>query len=79
MLDPVLFSIVINDLDTGLEGILSKFHRHTKLGGGVDSLNTRESLQRNLDKLEMSNQQLYEVQQGQVLGSAPGTGQPWMY
>ncbi|KAJ7425651.1 hypothetical protein WISP_22642 [Willisornis vidua] len=47
-----LFSIFINDLDSGLEGILSKFTDDTKLGAAVESLEGTETLQRDLDKLE---------------------------
>ncbi|KAJ7408938.1 RNA-directed DNA polymerase from mobile element jockey-like protein [Pitangus sulphuratus] len=44
LLGQVFFNIFINDLDTGLEGILRKFAEDTKLGGAVDSLKGREVL-----------------------------------
>ncbi|RMC04336.1 hypothetical protein DUI87_19155 [Hirundo rustica rustica] len=53
ILDPVVFDIFINNLNVGLEAILSKFADDTKLTGAVDSFKSREALQRDLDKLEV--------------------------
>ncbi|RMC12657.1 hypothetical protein DUI87_10181 [Hirundo rustica rustica] len=50
LLSPVLFSVFINDLDTGLEGKQSKFTEDTKLGRAVESLKGKEALQRDVDK-----------------------------
>jgi len=51
-LGPILFNVFVNDLDAGLEGIPSTFADNSKLGGAADSLEGREALQRDLEKLK---------------------------
>lgn len=48
----VLFNIFVNDLEVGLEVVLSMFADDNKLGGVVDFIKSGEALQRDLDKLE---------------------------
>ncbi|GAB0205531.1 hypothetical protein GRJ2_003018700 [Grus japonensis] len=52
LLRPVLFSVFINDMDTGVECMVSKFANNTELGGTIDSLEGRQALQRDFNRSE---------------------------
>ncbi|GAB0185451.1 mitochondrial enolase superfamily member 1 [Grus japonensis] len=47
-----LFNSFVGDVDSGIECTLSKFANNTKLCGGVNMLEGRDAIQRDLDRLE---------------------------
>ncbi|KAF4793619.1 hypothetical protein TURU_109764 [Turdus rufiventris] len=52
VLGPSLFKISVSDMDSGVEGTLGKFVIDTKLCGAVNTLEGRDAVQRDLNRLE---------------------------
>ncbi|XP_009889324.1 PREDICTED: WD repeat-containing protein 73 [Charadrius vociferus] len=53
LLGPVLFNAFVGDVDSGIEGTLSKFAHDTKQSGAVNMLDGRDTIQRDMARPKM--------------------------
>lgn len=72
---PWLSNVFINDVNTGLDGIISKFTDDAKLGGTVTCLKGREALQRDLPNRDGQSPTVGSLTR-EGSDSAPGMGSP---
>lgn len=52
VLEPILLTIFINDIDSGIQGALSKSVDETKLSGEVGTVEDRDAIQKDMNILE---------------------------
>jgi len=52
ILGPALFNTFVDDVDSGIECTVSEFASDTELCGAVNTLEGRDTIQRDLDRLE---------------------------
>ncbi|XP_063185120.1 uncharacterized protein LOC134513039 [Chroicocephalus ridibundus] len=57
VLGPALFNVFVGDMGSGIEYTLSKFTNDTKLCRAINTLEGRDAIQRDLDRLERGGEQ----------------------